>query len=179
MGIKKWIKKDSLWRRQDGFFAVPNILGGGVPAAGGVWHYPGTGTYDHTYADSLYILGAGFTGFSGNITKISFFLSDVLTATACKVYLYKDPLPIMIPVTGGIVNNPTTGWNDLTITSTAMLVTDTFSVIFRCNADIVAANENDTGSGGLYGDTSYANIPVNPFSGGSDTSVHAVRMWVE
>lgn len=85
MGIKNWVKKDSLWRRQDGFFAVPVLFGGSGAAIAPpsylinqtfegtgydnseTWTESGTGTIDEDYttevldgAQSLYMSGADY-----------------------------------------------------------------------------------------------------------------------
>jgi hypothetical protein len=167
------------------------VVGGVVPVAGGAgtWYYNGgSDSYANTGSEGNTVAIGGVIDLSGigvgkNATKVSVNLGSVGTSTECIVALFSDNTTNWLSVQNGVVSAPTTGWNDVTITTTALTASATgYSVAAICNGTWGPKQDTRVCTGCYYwaeGQT-YGNwTPVSIEVIYGDNEAKGVRVWVE
>jgi len=156
----------------------------GVKGGGGEWVYAGSGTYestqtwDPTYpAASLITIPTGKT----KVTKLSFKLNTVGSATAGKICLYDSTYATVLALQGF---TPATDWNDVVVN---VNVTAGLQYMIMANLDAADATiYKETTTSSLYCDGTVYCVYVT-FAGGSNEghisawvdNTAAYRIWVE
>ncbi len=161
----------------------PMGMSGGV--ATGAWYYSGDGTWEdtnHAYTGAYGRAGVIPTYPSGNVTKISIYITTKDSATEGHIALYSD-----VNEDGGTLisaNNitftPADGqWNDITLASPVAVTTGGYlKVWFETNSDF--HGQHDSGTNGRYSARTYGTAWPSTLSGSSLGSINpAVRVFIQ